>query len=127
VNQVNLNWHVLVVEDTEDDIQVISQLLEHHDFQISVAHNGVECLQMLESFQPDLVIMDLTMPQMDGWSTLVAMRCNPSTAHIPVVATTAYHSPEIAHQAIEDGFDAYFPKPVTATFIQEITSVVVSQ
>jgi CheY-like chemotaxis protein len=124
---VNYNLHVLVVEDTEDDIQVISQLLQHHGFQVTVARNGVECLHILESFQPDLVVMDLTMPQMDGWSTLVSMRCNPAIAHIPVVATTAYHSPEIARQAIEDGFDAYFPKPVTPTFIQELTNVVVSQ
>jgi CheY-like chemotaxis protein len=121
---MNNKWHVMVVEDTEDDSQVISQILEHHGIQVSVTRNGIECMDVLEKLQPTLVIMDLAMPEMDGWSTLVAMRCNPATAHIPVIAMTAYHSPEVAKQALEDGFDAYFPKPVhPTTFLQDLAGV----
>jgi CheY-like chemotaxis protein len=121
------NWHVLVVEDTEDDIQVISQLLRHHNIQVSVARNGVECIKLLEHIEPTIVITDLSMPEMDGWSTLVAMRSNPMTAHIPVIAMTAYHSSEVGRRAIQDGFDGYFPKPVhPVTFIQELAAFVMA-
>ncbi len=117
-------WHVLVVEDTEDDIQVISQLLQHHGIKVTVARSGVECLKQLEVMEPTVVIMDLALPEMDGWSTLVAMRCNQATAHIPVVAMTAYDSPQVGRQAIQDGFDAYFPKPVhPSRFVQELIKV----
>jgi CheY-like chemotaxis protein len=121
---VDTKWHVLVVEDTEDDIQVISQLLTRHGIEVHVSRSGGECLKMLEDVEPNLVIMDLAMPEMDGWSTLVAMRSNPATAHIPVVAITAYNSPEVAQKAMEDGFDAYFPKPVhPVRFVQELLCI----
>jgi len=121
---MNKNWHVLVVEDTEDDIQVISQLLQHYGVKVSVTRNGLECLATLKKVEPTAVIMDLAMPEMDGWSTLVAIRCDPSTAHIPVIAMTAYDSPEVGRQALQDGFDAYFPKPVHPnSFISDLAEV----
>jgi CheY-like chemotaxis protein len=117
-------WQVLVVEDTYDDVQVVSKILQHHGIEVHVASDGLECLQMLKDFEPTFVVMDLSMPGMDGWETLVQMRSNPDTAHIPVVAITAYHSAEVAQDASLAGFDAYFPKPVSPTrFVQNVSEI----
>lgn len=118
------DWRVLVVEDTYDDVQVVSKILHYHEIEVQVASNGVECLQMLEGFEPTFVVMDLSMPEMDGWETLTQMRTNPETAHIPVVAITAYHSAEVAYDASLAGFDAYFSKPASPTrFVQDVAGI----
>jgi CheY-like chemotaxis protein len=119
------DWHVLIVEDVEDDVQVVSQVLEHHGIMTSVARDGNQCLEMVQHMEPTLVIMDLAMPVKDGWDTLFELRANPLTAHIPVVAITAYHSAEVAQKTIEAGFDAYYPKPINpATIIENLAAVV---
>lgn len=105
-------WRVLVVEDEFDSIQMVSKILRHHGAEVFIAHNGKECLQQLESLHPTLIIMDLALPEMDGWETLEKIRANPKTAKLPVVAITAYHSVNVAEDAHEAGFNAYFPKPL---------------
>ncbi len=118
-------WKILVVEDEYDSVQVVSQVLEYHGIQVYVARNGKECLDLLEDIMPTLVIMDLAMPEMDGWQTLVAMRSNPATAHIPVVAITAYHSVSVADDAMKAGFDSYFAKPIDpATFVSQLAEII---
>ena len=88
------NWTVLLVEDDHDSVQMVTKILSHSGAKVEVAHNGRECLENVEAVNPTLIVMDLAMPEMDGWETLVELRANPSTAHIPVVAITAYHSGE---------------------------------
>lgn len=105
-------WRVLVVEDEYDSIQMVSKILRHYGAEVHVAHDGHECLKILEDLQPTLVIMDLALPEMDGWETLVKIRENAKTAHIPVAAITAYHSVNVEEDAEQAGFDAYFPKPL---------------
>ncbi len=106
------SWHVLVVEDERDSAQVVSEILTHNGIRVDVARNGYECLDMLQEFEPTLIVMDLAMPEMDGWQTLMEIRANPTTAHIPVVAVTAYHSANVAQDALHAGFNAYFSKPL---------------
>ena len=118
-------WQVLVVEDEYDSVQMISKILEFSGAKVIVANNGVQCLEMLEGFEPDIVIMDLAMPEMDGWQTLVEIRSNMNTAHIPVVAVTAYYSDDVEEEAYAAGFDAYFPKPLDPkSFVEEISGLV---
>src|SRR5687767_10631619 len=112
-------WRVLVVEDEFDSIQMVSKILRHHGAEVHVAHNGHECLARLETLQPTLIIMDLAMPEMDGWETLEKIRANPNTAKIPIAAITAYHSVNVAEDAREAGFDGYFPKPLDTGSIVE--------
>jgi CheY-like chemotaxis protein len=112
-------WRVLVVEDEFDSIQMVSKILRHHGAEVYVAHNGRECLASLESLKPTLIIMDLAMPEMDGWETLEKIRANPHTAKIPVAAITAYYSVNVAEDAHEAGFDGYFPKPLDTGKIVE--------
>lgn len=118
------NWQVMVVEDEFDSVQVVSRVLQHHGAQVHVARNGHEALQMLTEVVPTLIIMDLAMPEMDGWETLTKIRANPHTAHIPVVAMTAYHSVNVAEDALHAGFDAYLPKPLdTNSLVQKLAEV----
>lgn len=122
---VTNQWTVLVVEDEYDSIQMVSKILTHHGISVQVAHNGRECLEQLENVEPTAVIMDLAMPEMDGWETLVEMRANPATAHIPVIAITAYHSPDVKEDAVRAGFDAYFPKPLNpVSFVNDLAAIV---
>lgn len=119
------DWTVLVVEDLDDSIQVISQILGHHGVDVHVAHDGVECLRLLEDITPTLLVVDLHMPELDGWGTLAAIRQNPATAALPVVAVTAYHSVHVAEDAHNAGFDAYFPKPIAAgTFVTTLAELI---
>ncbi len=74
------SWRVLVVEDEFDSIQMVSKILRHHGAEVFIARNGIECLKVLATMTPTLVIMDLALPEMDGWETLHQMRLNPDTA-----------------------------------------------
>lgn len=118
-------WKIIVVEDTFDDQQLVSRMLQHYGAQVFVAKNGDECLELLKQVEPTVIITDLAMPKRDGWQTLVAVRSNIKTAHIPVVAITAYHSADVAEDAIKAGFDAYFPKPLhPENFVARLTQLI---
>ncbi len=107
-------WHILIVEDNADSRQVMGEALRYyrHDVEVRSTNSGRQCLEMLQTFNPILVIVDLALPDLDGWAVLEAMRRDESTAHIPVVATTAYDSASVAQDALRAGFNAYFPKPI---------------
>jgi CheY-like chemotaxis protein len=118
------DWHILVVEDEYDSIQMISIILRHHGAEVHIARNGRECLEALEKLRPTLIIMDLALPEMDGWETLEKIRANIQTSQIPVVAITAYHSVNVAEDAYEAGFDAYFSKPLdTGTIVESLADL----
>ncbi|MCU0514436.1 MAG: response regulator [Anaerolineae bacterium] len=122
-----MTWRILVVEDEFDSIQVVSRILQHHGVAVEVAHNGHEALAALDHSLPTLVIMDLALPEMDGWETLKKIRDNPRLAHLPVVAITAYHSVNVAEDALHAGFDAYLPKPLdTGALMQQLAGVLKS-
>lgn len=119
------DWRVLVVEDEFDSIQMVSKILRHHGAEVTVAHNGHECLDLLKDMEPTVVIMDLALPEMDGWETLHQIRTGGQMAHIPVVAITAYHSVNVAEDAAEAGFDAYFPKPLnTNSLVSKLATII---
>lgn len=118
-------WTIVVVEDKPDDQAVLSTILEHHGAEVHIAGNGTACLELLKSVDATLIITDLAMPGMDGWDMMVQLRTNPDSAHIPVVAVTAYHSAEVAEEARLRHFDGYFPKPLDpAFFVPQIRKIV---
>jgi CheY-like chemotaxis protein len=120
-------WQVLVVEDEFDSAQMVWKILNFHGIHVHVAHNGSECLEMLNHIKPTLIVTDLAMPGMDGWEMLAAIRSNPETKHIPVVAVTAYDSVDVAREAKGAGFDAYFSKPVNPkSFVENLAKLIVS-
>ncbi|MBL8161978.1 MAG: response regulator [Anaerolineae bacterium] len=119
------DWRVLVIEDEADSSEVVREVLESYGVASWSATTAEEGLAMIAEIQPTLFIVDLALPGMDGWSFLREIQSYPETAHIPAVATTAYHSATVARNAIEAGFRAYFPKPIdTMSFMRELTSMV---
>lgn len=121
---VATDWIVIVVEDSFDDRQLISKILTHYGVSVHSAKDGNECLELLGSVTPTLIVTDLAMPNRDGWQVLAALRANPATAKLPVVAVTAYHSADVARDAVKAGFDGYFPKPLDPrTFVSSLERV----
>lgn len=119
------DWNVIVVEDTFDDQQLVSRMLKHHGANVFLAKDGDECLELLKTIEPTVIVTDLAMPRRDGWQTLVAVRSNVNTAHIPVIAITAYHSTDVAEDALNAGFDGYFPKPIhPQTFVGRLAEII---
>ncbi len=112
-------WQIIVVEDEFDSEQLIYKILTYHGINVLMARNGKECLSLLDRVHPTFIVTDLAMPVMDGWETLSAIRANPQTEKIPVVAMTAYHSSDVAEQALNAGFDAFFTKPISARYFVE--------
>lgn len=122
---MNKDWIVIVVEDTYDDLQLISTVLSMSGVEVHIAHNGIECLSLVETVQPTLIITDLAMPQMDGWEMLAALRDNPKTFAIPVIAISAYYSASLATEADNAGFIACLPKPVRPRqFVEQLSEII---
>jgi CheY-like chemotaxis protein len=107
-------WEVVVVEDDNDNREVVTEALHlfQSDAHVTAFADGSEYLAEMEHLSPTLVILDLALPKVDGWTTLEAIRENPATASVPVVAVTGYHSAKVEHAALEAGFDAFFAKPI---------------
>ncbi|MBI1279431.1 MAG: response regulator [Anaerolineaceae bacterium] len=122
---IHEGWQFIVVEDEYDSLQMVSDILRFHGINVLIAHNGRECLDLLTMNSAHLVVTDLAMPEMDGWETLNAIRSNPRTAMIPVVAISAYHSVEVAEKARAAGFDAFYAKPISPkAFVQNLAKLV---
>jgi len=118
------DWHVLVVEDDPDGQEVTTRILRHHRITTDVAGTAEEALTLLKRTKYDLAVIDLALPEMDGWGLLQAIRANSKLSNMPCVAVTAFHSAEVAVEAIRAGFVSYFPKPLDATsFVRELEQI----
>lgn len=103
--------HILVVDDDPRNLFVITAALEQHGAKVDNALNGRRALEMLATLKPDLVVMDIMMPEMDGYKTIEAMRAEPAFAAIPVLALTAKAMPQDREKALAAGADDYLAKP----------------
>jgi two-component system cell cycle response regulator DivK len=105
--------HVLLTDDDPLVRTVYADTLRARGCEVTEARNGGECVSLAASLQPDLVLLDLSMPGMDGWQALAALRADPLTRTIPVIALTATATTDVRTRAAEAGFDAFVPKPFT--------------
>lgn len=117
---------ILVVEDQIDAQEVFAALLEFAKIDSDAALNAEDALAILsENSSYDAIVVDLALPGMDGLQFLSEVRKNPTIAHLPCVAVTAYHNAEVRHEAMAHGFDAYIPKPIDETqFPQQISQLI---
>ncbi len=119
------NWQVLVVEDETDSRDMVRELLAYYGANCICTETAEEALRRLEREHPTLIIADLALPGMDGWGLLHALQNRADLDTIPRVAVTAYHSVELAERAVQEGFDAYFAKPLDATsFVSDLQRIV---
>lgn len=103
---------LLLVEDNALNRDMLSRRLERMGYTVLLAENGQEGVDMTRARKPDLVLMDINMPVMDGWQALQILKSDPDTTHIPIVALTAYAMTSDRDKAGEIGFNAYASKPV---------------
>jgi CheY-like chemotaxis protein len=103
---------ILLVEDNELNRDMLSRRLMRRGYQVDLAADGKEGLQMAESITPDLILLDLSLPGMDGWEVLRQLKQHPRMKNIPVVALTAHALVTDRNRALEAGFDDYDIKPV---------------
>lgn len=102
---------ILVVEDNELNLELACQVLEDH-YELVTATNGEEALAAVRTEAPDLVLMDLSMPVMDGWEATRRLRADPATARLPIVALTAHAIKEELARAEAAGCSALLTKPL---------------
>ncbi len=102
---------ILVVDDAEFNRDLIIQLLGD-DYEVLVAVDGAEGVKIAEQERPDLILMDLGMPLMDGWEATRIIKANSELKHIPVIAVTSHAMIGDEIQAREAGCDDYVPKPI---------------
>ncbi len=102
---------VLLVEDNEDNRIVYSTILKHFGYDVSEALNGEEGISKARSEQPDLILMDISIPVIDGWEATQVLKHDPTTRHIPIIALTAHALASDREKAMEVGCDGYLAKP----------------
>ena len=103
---------ILYVEDNEDNIYMLSRRLRREGYDIQIARTGSEGVAMAGESLPDLIIMDLVLPELDGFEASTRIRSAEATAHIPIIALSASVLPEHRHRAIDAGCDDFETKPV---------------
>ena len=102
---------VLLVDDYPDAREMYAEYLEFSGFDVVQAANGVEALQRALDDHPDIILMDLSLPVMDGWEATRRLKADARTAHIPVVALTGHALAGVSEGAKKAGCDAFITKP----------------
>jgi two-component system cell cycle response regulator DivK len=102
---------VLVIEDTEDNRQIIRDLLTSFDYELIEAADGAEGVRMAQAHYPDLILMDIQLPVMDGYEATRRIRAIPELARVPIIAVTSYALSGDEAKTREAGCDGYIAKP----------------
>lgn len=103
---------VLIVEDNEKNMKLARDLLQYKGFRTLEATTGVAAIDLATKHAPDLVLMDIQLPDMDGEQALRELRSRPSTAHLRIVALTAFAMRADRERLLSAGFDGYISKPI---------------
>jgi two-component system cell cycle response regulator DivK len=119
-----MGWTVLLVEDNYDNFEMVRFLLERADYMVIGAHTGREAVNAAREHKPDVILMDLSLPELDGWEAAHEIKNDPDIAHIPLIALTAHTLPGDRQKAMEAGFDNYISKPINVPVFYDIVSAV---
>jgi CheY-like chemotaxis protein len=102
---------ILVIEDNEDNLALMRLLLERAKYEVITASTGAAGLELASQESPDIILLDLAMPEMDGWEVAQALKANILTQDIPIIAITAHVLPKARERALKAGCSAFIPKP----------------
>ena len=115
---------ILIVEDNEMNRNMLSRRLIRRGYEVKMAVDGQEGIDMARAEKLDLILMDMSLPQVDGWEATTQLKPDDTTASIPVLALTAHAMAGDRETAIEGGFDEYETKPVDlARLIEKMESL----
>lgn len=112
---------VLLVEDNEDNRIIYATALRFAGYEVLEAVTGTQGVQQARIGAPDLILMDISVPELDGWEATAILKADPLTRHIPIVAVTAHALPEDAERSRKVGCDGYLAKPIApASLLGEV-------
>jgi CheY-like chemotaxis protein len=103
---------ILVVDDNKITTKLLHRYLEANGYEAVEAYDGLECLERVAERQPDAIILDVMMPNLDGYQTSQRLKANPDTKGIPIVIVTALNDVQNQLKAIESGADDFLNKPI---------------
>jgi CheY-like chemotaxis protein len=117
------NTTILVVDDLTDNLILISLALQNNGYKVLTAKSGEEAIKVALIAKPDLVLMDIAMPDVDGLTATRRMRKHPELRHLPVIALTAFETQGFRQAAFEAGFDGYLTKPIDFAKLENLINV----
>jgi two-component system cell cycle response regulator DivK len=118
---------VLLVEDTEDNRQMMRKLLELSGFQVVEATNGREAIEIALQVKPHIILMDLSLPFIDGLAATRQIRTLPGLSEVPIIAVSAHDTADFHSHALDAGCDAYITKPINFPELEEIVNSLLSR
>ena len=116
---MSANKTVLLVEDNEDNLIVYRTILDHVGYRVIEARDGEEGVARAKADKPDLILMDVSLPKMDGWEATRRIKADDDTRQIPIIAVTAHALDDDREKATQVGCDGYLAKPVAPRRVVE--------
>lgn len=112
---------ILYIEDNEQNMYLVTFILEKHGYEVCAATDGQEGIDLAARIKPDLILLDIQLPLMDGYAVARQLRTNPDLAEIPIVAVTSYAMAGDREKALAAGCCGYIEKPINPdTFMQQV-------
>jgi CheY-like chemotaxis protein len=103
---------ILIIDDNEENRDALSRRLQRRGFQVVLAVDGLEGMEMVRLEKPDIVLMDMNMPNLDGWEATRQLKADPATRDVPIIALTAHAMAGDRERSLEVGCADYHTKPV---------------
>ena len=103
---------ILLVEDNESNFEMLARRLKRRGFTVIAAVDGQQAIEVAESARPDLILMDMSLPVIDGWEATKIIKGNPALKHMPIVALTAHAMVGDRERALQAGCNEYATKPI---------------
>jgi two-component system, cell cycle response regulator DivK len=112
---------ILIIEDNEQNMYLVTFILEKNSYRVLQARSGDEGVRLAETFEPDLILLDIQLPVMDGYAVARAIRKKSALARTPIIAVTSFAMPGDREQALAAGCTGYIEKPIDPdTFITQV-------
>ena len=111
---------ILIVEDNQTNAELLKDVLGMKGYEVTIVARGADALEMVRSKPPNLVLMDIQLPGMDGYEVTRRLKSDPSTSHIPIIAVTAYALKGDMDKAIRAGCDDYISKPINTRELPKV-------
>lgn len=112
--EMNAQKRILIVDDYQSNVMLLKTILKDKNFILETAYNGNEALEKIDSFQPDIILLDIMMPETDGYEVVERVRLNQSYNHISIVLITALNSERNMEKGLDLGANFYLVKPFSA-------------
>jgi CheY-like chemotaxis protein len=117
---------ILIIDDNEENRDALSRRLQRRGFQVVLAEDGLEGIEKVRLEKPDIVLMDMNMPKLDGWEATRQLKADPATRNVPIIAVTSHAMSGDRERSLEVGCADYHTKPVEmAKLLGQIEAILV--